>query len=112
MAFHAISPARATPYPGGGVSRYGKGSNQLARYQSSLRAGAGTSRTRAAGGAATWRSARGGEIPTLIAMGQTAENAQLRGISRAEQESEFGVRRRIWKGEGHRRRVLAATSRR
>jgi acetyl-CoA C-acetyltransferase len=99
MAYHAIKSGEGDVFISAGVecvSRFGKGSSDGAPdtkntvfAEAEERAG-----TRAAGGADVWHNPReDGQIPDIyIAMGQTAENvAQLRGISRAEQD-EFGVR--------------------
>jgi len=99
MAYHAIKSGEGDVFLSAGVecvSRFGKGSSDGAPdtknpvfAEAEDRAGA-----RAAGGADVWHNPReDGQIPDIyIAMGQTAENvAQLRGISRAEQD-EFGVR--------------------
>src|SRR5215468_6746664 len=99
MAFHAIKAGEGDAYISAGVecvSRFGKGSSDSwpdtknPVFATAEERGA----ARALGGADIWRDPReDGAIPDVyIAMGQTAENvAQLRGISRAEQD-EFGVR--------------------
>ncbi|MCO5992759.1 acetyl-CoA C-acetyltransferase [Actinoallomurus rhizosphaericola] len=99
MAFHAIKSGEADVIVSAGVemvSRFAKGSSDgLPDTQNPL-FGEAQARTakRGEGNAETWRDPReDGALPDVyIAMGQTAENvAQLRGISRAEQD-EFGVR--------------------
>ncbi|MGI9005734.1 MAG: acetyl-CoA C-acetyltransferase [Streptosporangiaceae bacterium] len=99
MAYHAIKSGEGDVFLSAGVecvSRLAKGSSDGAPgtknpvFTGAEERGA----ARAAGGAGTWRDPRqDSQVPDIyIAMGQTAENvAQLRGISRAEQD-EFGVR--------------------
>jgi len=99
MAYHAIRAGEGDVFISAGVecvSRFGNGSSdgmpgtKSPAFDEAEKRGA----ARAAGGAETWHDPReDGLIPDIyIAMGQTAENvAQLRGISRAEQD-EFGVR--------------------
>jgi acetyl-CoA C-acetyltransferase len=99
MAFHAIKAGEGDVFISAGVecvSRFGKGSSDSWPDTHSPEFAGAEARTqeRAGAGAATWHDPReDGQIPDVyIAMGQTAENvAQLRGISRAEQD-EFGVR--------------------
>ncbi len=99
VAYHAIKAGEGDVFISAGVecvSRFGKGSSDGAPDTKNPIFAAAEERAeaRAAGGADTWHDPReDGEIPDIfIAMGQTAENvAQLRGISRAEQD-EFGVR--------------------
>src|SRR5689334_3510406 len=99
MAFHASKSGEADVIISAGVemvSRFAKGSSDgLPDTQNPLFGEAGTrTAKRGEGNADVWRDPReDGALPDVyIAMGQTAENvAQLRGISRAEQD-EFGVR--------------------
>jgi len=99
MAMHAIKAGEGEVFVSAGVetvSRHTKGSSDsLPDTVNPVfdEARARTEKT-ALGGADTWHDPReDGVLPdAYIAMGQTAENvAQLRGISRAEQD-EFGVR--------------------
>src|SRR5262249_23671569 len=99
MAYHAIKSSEGDAFVSAGVecvSRFGKGSSDGAPDTKNPVFAEAEQRAevRAAGGAPVWHDPReDGQIPDIyIAMGQTAENvAQLRGISRAEQD-EFGVR--------------------
>src|SRR5215467_3650489 len=99
MAYHAIKSGEGDVFLTAGVecvSRFGKGSSDGAPDTKNPVFAEAEQRAevRAAGGAPVWHDPReDGAIPDVyIAMGQTAENvAQLRGISRAEQD-EFGVR--------------------
>ncbi len=99
MAFHAIKAGEGDAYICAGVesvSSYAKGSSDgMPDTQNPLFATAQErSVAEAAGGADTWHDPRDdGELPDVyLAMGNTAENvAQLRGISRLEQD-EFAVR--------------------
>jgi acetyl-CoA C-acetyltransferase len=99
MAFHAIKSGEGDVFISAGVecvSRFFKGSSDGAPDTKNPVYAEAEARgqARAAGGADVWHDPReDGQIPDIyIAMGQTAENvAQLRGISRAEQD-EFGVR--------------------
>jgi acetyl-CoA C-acetyltransferase len=99
MAFHAIKAGEGDAFISAGVecvSRFGKGSSDSwPDTRNPVFAPAEErSAARAEVGSATWHDPReDGKLPDIyIAMGQTAENvAQLRGISRAEQD-EFGVR--------------------
>jgi acetyl-CoA C-acetyltransferase len=98
MAFHAIKAGEGDVFISAGVecvSRFAKGSSDSwPDTRNPLFAAAeGRTAERARGGG-SWQDPRqDGQIPDVyIAMGETAENvAQLRGISRAEQD-EFGVR--------------------
>jgi acetyl-CoA C-acetyltransferase len=98
MAFHAIKAGEGDVYISAGVecvSRFGKGSSDSHPDTKNPVFAAAEARAKdMANGGFTWTDPRAdGNIPDIyIAMGQTAENvAQLRGISRAEQD-EFGVR--------------------
>jgi acetyl-CoA C-acetyltransferase len=99
MAFHAIKAGEGDVFISAGVecvSRFGKGSSDSWPDTHSPEFAEAEARTeqRSGAGVATWHDPReDGQVPDVyIAMGQTAENvAQLRGISRAEQD-EFGVR--------------------
>jgi acetyl-CoA C-acetyltransferase len=99
MAFHAIKAGEGEVFISAGVesvSRSTKGtSDDLPETRNPVFEDAqARAERRAAGGADDWHDPReDGQLPSIyIAMGQTAENvAQLRGISRAEQD-EFGVR--------------------
>jgi len=99
MAYHAIKAGEGDVFISAGVecvSRFGKGSSDGAPDTKNPLFAEAEARgaAQAAGGADVWHDPReDGQIPDIyIAMGQTAENvAQLRGISRAEQD-EFGVR--------------------
>ena len=99
MAYHAIKSGEGDVFISAGVecvSRLGKGSSDGAPGTKNPVFDEAEERgtARAAGGAEVWHDPREDDkIPDIyIAMGQTAENvAQLRGISRAEQD-EFGVR--------------------
>ncbi len=98
MAFHAIRAGEGDIYISAGVecvSRFGKGSSDgQPDTKNPVFAGAEVRAAEMAKGGFTWADPRAdSSIPDIyIAMGQTAENvAQLRGISRAEQD-EFGVR--------------------
>jgi acetyl-CoA C-acetyltransferase len=99
MAYHAIKAGEGDVFISAGVecvSRFAKGSSDgMPDTKNPVFAGAEERTTETAkGGGETWHDPRAdGEIPDIyVAMGQTAENvAQLRGISRAEQD-EFGVR--------------------
>jgi acetyl-CoA C-acetyltransferase len=98
MAFHAIRAGEGDIYISAGVecvSRFGKGSSDgQPDTKNPLFAAAEARAGEMAKGGFTWADPRAdGNVPDIyIAMGQTAENvAQLRGISRAEQD-EFGVR--------------------
>src|SRR5215831_12706526 len=99
MAFHAIKAGEGDVFISAGVecvSRFGKGSSDSWPDTKSPVFAEAETRTqeRSGAGVPAWRDPReDGAIPDVyIAMGQTAENvAQLRGISRAEQD-EFGVR--------------------
>ena len=99
MAFHAIKAGEGEAFISAGVecvSRFGNGSSDSWPDTHNPVFAEAEARTaeRAGEGAAAWRDPReDGNVPDVyIAMGQTAENvAQLRGISRAEQD-EFGVR--------------------
>src|SRR6516164_9422892 len=99
MAFHAIKAGEGDVYISAGVecvSRFTKGSSDSLPDTKNPVFGGAEARTEARAGAGTpvWRDPREDDaVPDIyIAMGQTAENvAQLRGISRAEQD-EFGVR--------------------
>src|SRR5215831_3610897 len=98
MAFHAIKAGEGDVFITGGVecvSRFGKGSSDGQPDTKSPVFAEAETRTqeRSGAGVPAWRDPReDGAIPDVyIAMAQTAENvAQLRGISRAEQD-EFGV---------------------
>ncbi|MGH3302654.1 MAG: acetyl-CoA C-acetyltransferase [Streptosporangiaceae bacterium] len=98
MAFHAIKAGEGDIYISAGVecvSRFSKGSSDgQPDTKNPVFAAAEGRATEMGKGGFTWADPRtDGTIPDIyIAMGQTAENvAQLRGISRAEQD-EFGVR--------------------
>ena len=99
MAFHAIKAGEGDVFISAGVecvSRFAAGSSDsLPDTKNPVFAGAEQhSAELASGGPPQWQDPRqDGRIPDVyIAMGQTAENvAQLRGISRAEQD-EFAVR--------------------
>jgi acetyl-CoA C-acetyltransferase len=99
MAFHAIKSGEGDAFISAGVecvSRFGKGSSDSWPDTKNPVFGQAEERTAeaATGGGENWHDPReDGQIPDVfLAMGQTAENvAQLRGISRAEQD-EFGVR--------------------
>jgi acetyl-CoA C-acetyltransferase len=98
MAFHAIRAGEGDIYISAGVecvSRFGKGSSDgQPDTKNPVFAGAEARAGEMAKGGFHWADPRAdGNVPDIyIAMGQTAENvAQLRGISRAEQD-EFGVR--------------------
>jgi acetyl-CoA C-acetyltransferase len=99
MAYHAIKAGEGDVFISAGVecvSRFAKGSSDgMPETKNPVFDGAEQRTVEAAkGGGAAWHDPRAdGEVPDIyIAMGQTAENvAQLRGISRAEQD-EFGVR--------------------
>jgi acetyl-CoA C-acetyltransferase len=98
MAYHAIRAGEGDIYVSAGVecvSRFGKGSSDGAPdTKNPVFAAAEARAGEMAKGDFTWADPRAdGNVPDIyIAMGQTAENvAQLRGISRAEQD-EFGVR--------------------
>jgi acetyl-CoA C-acetyltransferase len=99
MAYHAIKAGEGDVFISAGVecvSRFAKGSSDgMPDTKNPVFGGAEErSAETAKGSGETWHDPRAdAEIPDVyIAMGQTAENvAQLRGISRAEQD-EFGVR--------------------
>jgi acetyl-CoA C-acetyltransferase len=98
MAFHAIKAGEGDVYLSAGVecvSRFSKGSSDgQPDTKNPVFAGAEATAREMSKGGFTWTDPRSdGNVPDIyIAMGQTAENvAQLRGISRAEQD-EFGVR--------------------
>jgi acetyl-CoA C-acetyltransferase len=99
MAFHAIKSGEGDAFISAGVecvSRFGKGSSDSWPDTKNPLFGPAEERTAEAakGGGEPWHDPRhDGQIPDVyLAMGQTAENvAQLRGVSRAEQD-EFGVR--------------------
>jgi acetyl-CoA C-acetyltransferase len=98
MAFHAVKAGEGDIYISAGVecvSRFSKGSSDgQPDTKNPVFADAEARAGEMAKGGFTWADPRAdGNIPDIyIAMGQTAENvAQLRGISRAEQD-EFGVR--------------------
>ena len=98
MAYHAIKAGEGDVFVSAGVecvSRFAKGSSDgMPDTKNPVFAGAEERTAEAAKGGGTWHDPRtDAEIPDVyVAMGQTAENvAQLRGISRAEQD-EFGVR--------------------
>jgi acetyl-CoA C-acetyltransferase len=98
MAYHAIKAGEGDVFVSAGVecvSRFAKGSSDgLPDTKNPVFGGAEERTAESAKGGGTWHDPRtDAEIPDVyIAMGQTAENvAQLRGISRAEQD-EFGVR--------------------
>jgi acetyl-CoA C-acetyltransferase len=98
MAFHAIKAGEGDIYISAGVecvSRFAKGSSDgQPDTKNPVFAAAEARAAEMAKGGFTWADPRAdGNVPDIyIAMGQTAENvAQLRGISRAEQD-EFGVR--------------------
>jgi acetyl-CoA C-acetyltransferase len=98
MAYHAIKAGEGDVFVSAGVecvSRFAKGSSDgMPDTKNPVFGGAEERSGEFAKGGQTWHDPRAdGEIPDVyIAMGQTAENvAQLRGISRAEQD-EFGVR--------------------
>jgi acetyl-CoA C-acetyltransferase len=99
MALHAIRAGEGDVFVSAGVemvSRYAKGTSDShpdTRNPVFAQARA-RSEARAAGGSPVWTDPReDGALPDIyLMMGQTAENvAQLRGISRQEQD-EFGVR--------------------
>ncbi|MEO6715501.1 MAG: acetyl-CoA C-acetyltransferase, partial [Mycobacteriales bacterium] len=99
MALHAIRAGEGDIFVSAGVemvSRYEKGNSDSHPDTRNpvFSQARGRSDERAAGGAPTWSDPRAdGSLPDIyLMMGQTAENvAQLRGVSRAEQD-EFGVR--------------------
>ena len=99
MAYHAIKAGEGDAFISAGVecvSRFVNGSSDGAPGTKNPAFAAAEARgeARAVAGAEIWHDPReDDQIPDIyIAMGQTAENvAQLRGISRAEQD-EFGVR--------------------
>jgi acetyl-CoA C-acetyltransferase len=98
MAYHAIKAGEGDVYISAGVemvSRFGKGSSDGAPdTKNPVFAESEARAAEYAKGGMVWHDPReDGQLPDVfIAMGQTAENvAQLRGISRAEQD-EFGVR--------------------
>jgi acetyl-CoA C-acetyltransferase len=99
MAFHAIKAGEGDVFVSAGVecvSRFGKGSSDSWPDTKNPVFSGAEARTqeRSGAGVPAWHDPReDGGIPDIyIAMGQTAENvAQLRGITRAEQD-EFGVR--------------------
>ena len=98
MAYHAIKAGEGEAFISAGVecvSRFGNGTSDPNEAKNAVFAEAeARTANRAGEGAAAWRDPRqdGGVPDIYIAMGQTAENvAQIRGISRAEQD-EFGVR--------------------
>jgi acetyl-CoA C-acetyltransferase len=98
MAFHAIRAGEGDIYISAGVecvSRFGKGSSDgQPDTKNPVFADAEARAGEMAKGGFHWADPRAdGNVPDIyVAMGQTAENvAQLRGISRAEQD-EFGVR--------------------
>jgi len=99
MAFHAIKAGEGDAFISAGVecvSRFGKGSSDSWPDTHNPVFAEAEARTQARSGAGSeaWHDPRADDaVPDIyIAMGQTAENvAQLRGISRAEQD-EFGVR--------------------
>ncbi|MFL6110472.1 MAG: acetyl-CoA C-acyltransferase, partial [Catenulispora sp.] len=98
MAFHAIKAGEGDVFVSAGVetvSRYAKGSSDgLPDTQNPVFTDALNRTNEFAAGGKVWHDPReDGALPDIyIAMGQTAENlAQLRGISRREQD-EFGVR--------------------
>jgi acetyl-CoA C-acetyltransferase len=99
MAYHAIKAGEGDVFISAGVecvSRFTKGSSdsfpdtQNQVFDEAIE----RNKQRASGGVPEWHDPReDGQLPDIyLAMGQTAENvAQLRGITRAEQD-EFGVR--------------------
>src|SRR5271166_705522 len=98
MAYHAIKAGEGDIYISAGVetvSRFAKGSSDgMPDTKNPVFADAEARAGEMAKGGFSWHDPReDGRVPDIyIAMGQTAENvAQLRGISRAEQD-EFGVR--------------------
>jgi acetyl-CoA C-acetyltransferase len=99
MAFHAIKVGEGDVFMSAGVecvSRFGKGNSDTWPDTHNPLFADAEARTveRSQAGAPDWGDPRedGGLPDIYIAMGQTAENlAQLRGITRAEQD-EFGVR--------------------
>jgi acetyl-CoA C-acetyltransferase len=98
MAFHAIKAGEGDIYISAGVecvSRFSKGSSDgQPDTKNPVFAAAEATAGEMSKGGFIWTDPRSdGNVPDIyIAMGQTAENvAQLRGISRAEQD-EFGVR--------------------
>jgi acetyl-CoA C-acetyltransferase len=108
MAFHAIRAGEGDAFISAGVecvSRYARGNSDTLPPEAASQVGGGwqnprfepareRTRTRAAGGAGTWRDPReDGAVPDIyLAMGQTAENlAEHHGITRDEMD-EFGVR--------------------
>ncbi len=98
MAFHAIKAGEGDIYISAGVecvSRFSKGSSDGQPDTKNPVFAAAEARAAEMGkGGFTWADPRAdGNVPDIyVAMGQTAENvAQLRGISRAEQD-EYGVR--------------------
>jgi acetyl-CoA C-acetyltransferase len=98
MAYHAIKAGEGDIYISAGVetvSRFAKGSSDgLPDTKNPVFADAEARAGEMGKGGFSWHDPReDGHVPDIyIAMGQTAENvAQLRGISRAEQD-EFGVR--------------------
>jgi acetyl-CoA C-acetyltransferase len=98
MAFHAIKAGEGDVFVSAGVecvSRFAKGSSDgMPDTKNPVFGGAEERTGESAKGGGTWHDPRtdAGIPDVYIAMGQTAENvAQLRGISRAEQD-EFGVR--------------------
>lgn len=98
MAMHAIRAGEGDVFISAGVeavSRYAKGNaDSIPDTQSPFFAEAQKRSAEYASGGKTWQDPRQSELvpDVYIAMGETAENvAQLKGISRAEQD-EYGVR--------------------
>jgi acetyl-CoA C-acetyltransferase len=108
MAFHAIKAGEGDVFVSAGVecvSRYARGNSDSLPAEAAAVVGGGwqnprfdqaraRTRSRAEGGAPTWRDPRedGGLPDIYIAMGQTAENvAEAYGVSRDEMD-DFGVR--------------------